>query len=250
MKNGWNSFGSSSGVTPGTIVLHFEPDLLAGVEHADQDAPACAPADSIACCALMTKFSITCSISVKFAYTLREVVISTSSAIDEPVEIAAAKLDDFADDVAQVHGRRRPGLLAAEAREVADDLARAAALRLDERDFVERLRAELAVALEELGGAENRLQRVVQLVRDARHQHADRGQAFLADDLPLQRLQRFAHLALLFDLPIERVVRFAQIGRHRGERVLQLGELEVGHGGPRRRREIAAGDLRASRGHR
>ena len=81
---------------------------------------------------------------------------------------------------------------------------------------------ELAVALEQLGGAENRLQRVVQLVRDAGHQHADRRQPLLPDDLPLQRLQRLAHLALLLDLAIERVVRFAQVRRHRDERVLQL----------------------------
>ena len=60
-----------------------------------------------------------------------------------------------------------------------------------------------AAALEQLGGAENRLQRVVQLVRDARHEHADRRQPLLADDLALQRLQRLAHLALLLDLAIE-----------------------------------------------
>ena len=68
------------------------------------------------------------------------------------------------------------------------------------------------MALEQLHGAEDRLQRVVQLVGDAGHQHADRGQALLPDDLPLQRLQRLAHLALLLDLPIERLARFAQVG--------------------------------------
>ena len=68
-------------------------------------------------------------------------------------------------------------------------------------------------ALEQLGGAENRLQRVVQLVRDAGHEHADRRQPLLPDHLPLQRLQRLAHLALLLDLAIERVVRLAQVAR-------------------------------------
>ena len=38
---------------------------------------------SIDCCALITKLSMTCSISVKFAYTLRSVSTSTSRAIDE-----------------------------------------------------------------------------------------------------------------------------------------------------------------------
>ena len=103
--------------------------------------------------------------------------------------------------------------------------------------------AEPAVALEQLGGAEDRLQRIVQLVRDARHEHADRRQALLTDDLALQRLQRLAHLALLLDLMIERVVRFAQVRRHRDERVLQLGELAIGHRRSRGRRQVAAGDL-------
>ena len=103
-----------------------------------------------------------------------------------------------------------------------------------------------ACALEQLGGAENRLQRIVQLVRDAGHQHADRGQPLLADDLPLQRLQRLAHLALLLDLAIERVVRFAQVRRHRDERVLQLRELEVRHRRLTRRRQVAVGDALAA----
>ena len=89
--------------------------------------------------------------------------------------------------------------------------------------------AEPAVTLEQLGGAENRLQRVVQLVRDAGHEHADRREPFLPDDLPLQRLQRLAHLALLLDLTIERVVGLAQVRRHRDERVLQLRELAIRH---------------------
>ena len=105
-----------------------------------------------------------------------------------------------------------------------------------------------AVALEELGGAENRLQRVVQLVRHARHEDADRRQPLLADDLTLQRLQRLAHLALLLDLMIERVVGFAQVRRHRDERVLQLCELEIRAPAVRgRRREIAVGDPLARR---
>ena len=74
----------------------------------------------------MTKFSVTCSSSVKFAYTLRAVVVWTSSAIDAVVEIAPPQLHDFGDHVAEIDQRRRAGLLAAEARQVADDLARAA----------------------------------------------------------------------------------------------------------------------------
>ena len=121
-----------------------------------------------------------------------------------------------------------PGLLAAEAREVADDLARAAALRLDERDLLERRRrAGSSCRSSSSDGAENRLQRIVQLVGDAGHEQADGGQPLLPDDLPLQRLQHLAHLAFLLDLAIERVARLAQVGRHGDERVLELGQLEV-----------------------
>ena len=123
---------------------------------------------------------------------------------------------------------RRPGLLAAEAGEVADDLPGPAALRLDERDFGERVGRQARLALEQLHGAEDRLQRVVELVGDAGHEQAHGGQALLPDDLPLQRLQHLAHLALLFELPIERLARVAETERHLDERILHLAELEVG----------------------
>ena len=98
------------------------------------------------------------------------------------------------------------------------------------------------LALEQLRGAENRLQRVVQLVRDAGHEQADGGEPLLAHDLPLQRLQHLAHLALLAELTVERVARVAQVLRHRDEGGLQLVELEVRRPHAFRRREIAVGD--------
>ena len=82
------------------------------------------------------------------------------------IEIAPAKLHDLVDDVAEIDQRRRPGLLTAEAREVADDLAGAAALRLHERNLFEHRRRDPAIALEQFQRAEDRLQRVVQLVGD------------------------------------------------------------------------------------
>ena len=50
------------------------------------------------------------------------------------------------------------------------------------------LRRQILAHLQQLGEAENRLQRVVQLVRDARHEDADGGQPLLTNDLTLQRL--------------------------------------------------------------
>ena len=67
--------------------------------------------------------------------------------------------------------------------------------------------------LEQLGGAQNGLQRVVQLVRDARHQNADSRQALLPDDLPLQRLQRLAYSAPARSCRSSAAMRVAQAAR-------------------------------------
>src|SRR5262249_43474241 len=150
--------------------------------------------------------------------------------------------DHLGNDLAEIDERRRAGLLAAEARQVADDLARTAALRLHERDFLERFHGQPAMALEKLGRAKDRLQRVVQLVRDARYEDADGGEPLLPDHLALERLQHFADLALLLDLAIEGGMRLAQIRGHGDERFLKLSELAVGHRAARRRREIAVRD--------
>ena len=115
-------------------------------------------------------------------------------------------------------------------------------MRLDERDFLERIGFELRVTLEKFGGAKDRLQRVVQLVRDARDQHADRRQPFLPNDLVLERLQRLAGAPLLLDLPVERIVRLAKVRRHGHERVLQTRQLAVGYRASFGRRQVAVGD--------
>src|SRR5206468_1027848 len=117
--------------------------------------------------------------------------------------------------------------LAAEARQISNDLSRAAGLRFDERDLVEQAVADFGMLLEQLRRAKDRLQRVVQLVRDAGHEQADGRQTLLPHHLPLQRLQRLVHLALLLELMIERIARLPQIGSHGDERILQPGELAV-----------------------
>ena len=52
------------------IVDDLETNVLASIEEADRIRPLLRPAAWIACWALMTKFSVTCSSSVKFANTL------------------------------------------------------------------------------------------------------------------------------------------------------------------------------------
>ncbi len=119
---------------------------------------------------------------------------------------------------------------------------RPSALRLDERDFGQRVGGQALVALEQFHGAEDGLQGVVELVRDAGHEQAHGGQALLPDDLALQRLQHLAHLAFLFELPIERLARVAETERHVRERILDLAELEVGRQAHRGRRQVAVGN--------
>ena len=60
-------------------------------------------------------------------------------------------------------------------------------------------------------------------MRDAGDQHADGRQALLADDLALQRLERFSHLALEIELAIQRLARAVEIVGHPDELTLQSG---------------------------
>src|SRR5262249_5544396 len=66
------------------------------------------------------------------------------------VEITFAELEDLFDDVAEIDLSGRTALLRAEARQVPDDLAGAAALRLDEGNLVADHGIKIRPALEEL----------------------------------------------------------------------------------------------------
>ena len=116
-----------------------------------------------------------------------------------------AEAGGLGDDVAKIHGDGGPECWLLN-RERLRMISRARPLCVLMKPISSARRATCRrTALEQLGGAENRLQRVVELVRDAGYQDADGGETLLPHDLALQRLQRLAHLALLLDLPIERV---------------------------------------------
>ncbi len=199
---------------------------------------------SIDCCALITKFSVTCSSSVKLAWTFRDDVVSTSSTMPDAVEIAAPELDDLGDHVAQVDGRSAGPLCWLLKRDRLRMISRARPLCVFRNAISSSASGDMIrLMLEQLRRAENGLQRVVQFVCDAGDQHANRGQAFLPDDLPLERVQRLVHLALLLDLAIQRIARVAEVAGHLDERVLQLRELAVRRRDPGRRRQVAVGDL-------
>ena len=96
--------------------------------------------------------------------------------------------------------------------------------------------------LQQLGEAEDRLQRVVDLVGDAGDELADGGEPLLADDLALQRLSSWRmrrSSAIWASSACRRVVEAAQ---HQVERHLQLGELARQHRLVLDRAEVAGGD--------
>ncbi len=119
-------------------------------------------------------------------------------------------------------------------------MALARALSFLMRDEIaSRLRRKIRIALKDLGEPRDRLQRVVELVRDARQQHADRRQSFLPDDLLLQRLYFAPHSALLLHLRRDRLAGRAQAIDHVRKRRLQMLELARRHGIARDFGEVA-----------
>ena len=59
-----------------------------------------------------------------------------------------SQLNHLHNDGSEIDERRRAGLLAAEPGQAADDFARPAALRLEQRNFIQRRSTEARIALE------------------------------------------------------------------------------------------------------
>ena len=113
--------------------------------------------------------------------------------------------DDTTSDMVTAVGRRLR--LAAEPGQVADDRAGAGAFLVDQREVGAHAFVHLRVMLEQLRKPGDRLQRIVQLVGDAGHEHADGREPFLPDHLLLQRFELEAHAPFLLDLPRDRFAR-------------------------------------------
>ena len=158
------------------------------------------------------------------------------------LEAPLPELGDRRDDVGQPDRRGVAGLLPREQREVADDAAGAGALLLNQDEIALDAFRHVGLHLQQLGEAENRLQRVVDLVRDAGHELADGRQPLLPDHLPLQRLQLLADAPLLAHLRVERRARFVEAAQHLIEGALQLLELARRHRLAFDRAEVAGGD--------
>ncbi len=89
---------------------------------------------------------------------------------------AAEQLDRLLDDAAQIDRLELVGALAGEVEQRADDVLDLEPGLLDQPEPVVRLRAGLDLLEQELDQAEDREQRVVDLVRDAGREFADRGE--------------------------------------------------------------------------
>ena len=191
----------------GPGVFHLEPRPAVAVAGADRSlARGAGSACTIACSALITKFSSTCCSSVKIAITVRCDSLVDLDADVQLLELALAQLDTEA-----TTSRSRTGDGSDICRPKRDRLRMIALARVlsfwISVEVGARLLRHVLAHLQQLGEAEDRLQRVVQLVRDARHEHADRRQPLLPDDLLLQRLQLFAHPPLLVHLRRNRLAR-------------------------------------------
>ena len=165
---------------------------------------------SMACCALMTKFSVTCSSSVKFALTCRTEDDSTSSAIRALSRSALRSWTTSAMTSRMSTSVSGPGCWLLNRDEVADDLAGASALRLHERDFGQHVGTQTLMRSSSSTVPRIACSGLLSSCATPDTSRPTAVEALLPDDLALQRLQHLAHLAFLLELPIERVARVAK----------------------------------------
>ena len=97
-------------------------------------------------------------------------------------ELVDLQLQRLFDEAVDVHGRATRRLLAGEAEERADDLHRALGLPADSAQSLGDAGVH-TLALEEVGGADDDGQGVVQLMGDARHDPSDGGEPLGVDEL-------------------------------------------------------------------
>ena len=158
----------------------------------------------------MTKFSTTCSSSVKLACTFRIDDVSTSSVMDD---MSRSRFRSWSTSLMTSRRSTSAGgpVCWALKRDRLRMISRARPLCVLTKAISSRTTGSRSwPAFEQLDRSQDRLQRVVELVRDAGHEHAHGRETLLADDLPLKRLHRLAHLALLFELLLVRGARLAR----------------------------------------
>ena len=116
--------------------------------------------------------------------------------LDALVRVRAPdEIDRGADDVFERHDMTLFGVLAREVEERADDLLDLEARLLDQLEPLARFRARLGLLEEELRQAEDREQRVVDLVRDAGGELADRRELAALDELLVE--PRFSDMSVM-----------------------------------------------------
>ena len=196
VKNGWKSFVSFSGATPGPESSTSRCTRSSSPYVRDNDPSRAwrAAADRL----LGVDEEIQHDLLQLGENGVRRrrrpvLAIEPDPLSDKP---ALPKLDHRRHDLGHVDRRRCRLRLTAEPGQVADDRAGARALLVDRREIGAHPFVHLRVMLKQLGKPGDRLQRIVQLVGDAGHEHADGREPFLPDHLLLQRLEAEAHAAV------------------------------------------------------
>ena len=103
-------------------------------------------------------------------------------------EIVAHQQQRALHQVVQVQARALGRSLAGEGEQVADDATRPLRLLVDHPQVATVARSQLLLLEQELGEPRDRGEGVVELVRDAGHELADRGELLALDQLGLHRL--------------------------------------------------------------
>ena len=136
--------------------------------------------------------------------------------------LVGAQRERFAHHLVEVHHHARALALAREGQQVADDARGAFGFAADDLEAAARLVVGRMLG-EALGPGENRRERVVQFVRDARNRLAERGHLFRLQKLVVQIARLIVHPLALGHVADERDKRAGVC------RIVRRGDFDPGH---------------------
>ena len=146
------------------------------------------PPWSMASRALTARLMMTCSSWPWSALTRAQVAAVGHLELDVLADQAAQQMRQLGQDVGQVEHLGLQGLLAREGQQLAHQVGRAVGVLLDLHDVGEGLIARPVAQQQQIGKSDHRRQQVVEIVRDAAGQLADRLHLLRLDELQLEAL--------------------------------------------------------------
>ena len=217
VKNGSKIFGCTSSGDARPVVVDLEDDRLRARRRARCGRRACRGRwpTSIACSALMTRFSSTCCIWCPSAKTCGR---PDGERVDDgdvgDALLVGAQRQRLAHDLVHVDHRARRLALAREGEQVADDARGALGFAEDGLEPAPRRLVERPLR-QPLGPGEDRGERVVQLVRDAGDGLAERGHLLGLQQLVIDVARLVVELLALADVAHERLDAQRAVARRR-----------------------------------